>query len=150
MTSRRRRVGGRRRSSERRAPVGQPARAAYTRRVRKGSIVLAEGDLGRVVVTPDAIAVIAGRAVDESFGVVDQAGRRGPLRLLKRGRQSGVRVREVEGGIALELHVVVDYGINLGEVSAMVQSRVTYEVERHTGLSVKGVTVHVDSARRAE
>lgn len=118
--------------------------------MKKGSIVLAEGDLGRVLVTTHAIAVIAGRAVDESFGVVDQAGRRGPLRLLTRGRRSGVRVREVEGGIALELHVVVDYGINLGEVSAMVQSRVTYEVERHTGLSVESVTVHVDSARRAE
>jgi uncharacterized alkaline shock family protein YloU len=56
----------------------------------------------------------------------------------------------VDGGIALELHVVVDYGINLGEVSAMVQSRVSYEVERHTGLSVEAVDVHVDSARRAE
>jgi uncharacterized alkaline shock family protein YloU len=118
--------------------------------VKKGSILLAESDLGRVVMTPDAIAAIAGRAVDESFGVVDQAGRRGPLRLLTRGRQSGVRVREVDGGIALELHVVVDYGINLGEVSAMVQSRVAYEVERHTGLSVQAVNVHVDSARRAE
>jgi len=118
--------------------------------VKKGSIVLAESDLGRVAMTTDAIAAIAGRAVDESFGVVDQAGRRGPLRLLTRGRQSGVRVRETDGGIALELHVVVDYGINLGEVSAMVRSRVAYEVERHTGLSVKAVDVHVDSARKAE
>jgi len=118
--------------------------------VKKGTIVLAEGDLGRVVMTTDAVAAIAGRAVDESFGVVDQAGRRGPLRLLTRGRQSGVRVRQSEGGLALELHVVVDYGINLAEVSAMVQSRVSYEVERHTGLSVTAVDVHVDDARRAE
>ena len=112
--------------------------------------MLVENELGRVAITSEAIAAIAGRAVDESFGVVDQAGRRGPRRLLTRGRQSGVRVRETDGGIALELHVVVDYGINLGEVSAMVQSRVAYEVERHTGLSVKAVDVHVDSARRAE
>ena len=118
--------------------------------VKKGTILLAESDLGHVVITAEAIAAVAGRAVDESFGIVDQAGRRGPLRLLDRGRQSGVRVREVDGGIALELHVVVDYGINLGEVSAMVQSRVAYEVERHTGLSVEAVNVHVDSARRAE
>ena len=113
--------------------------------------MLAESDLGRVAMTTDAIAAIAGRAVDESFGVVDQAGRRGPLRLLTRSKSDrGVRVREVDGGLALELHVVVDYGINLGEVSAMVQSRVAYEVERHTGLSVKAVDVHVDSARKAE
>jgi uncharacterized alkaline shock family protein YloU len=118
--------------------------------VKKGTIVLAESDLGRVVMTSDAIAAIAGRAVDESFGVVDQAGRRGPLRLLTRGRQSGVRVREADGGLALELHVVVDYGVNLAEVSAMVQSRVSYEVERHTGLTVTAVVVHVDDARWAE
>jgi uncharacterized alkaline shock family protein YloU len=120
--------------------------------VRKGSVVLQESDLGRVVMTTDAIAAIAGRAVDESFGVVDQAGRRGrdPLRLLRRGKGTAIRVRETDDGLALELHVVVDYGINLGEVSAMVQSRVAYEVERHTGLSVAVVDVHVDSARRAE
>ena len=117
--------------------------------MKKGSIVLSESDLGRVAITTDAIASIAGRAVDESFGVVDQAGRRGPLRLLTRGRQSGVRVRETDGGIALELHVVVDYGINLGEVTAMVRSRVEYEVERHTGIPVAAVEVHVDDARKA-
>ena len=32
----------------------------------------------------------------------------------------------------------------------MVQSRVAYEVERHTGLAVAAVDVHVDSARKAE
>ena len=113
-------------------------------------MLLASSDLGRVVMTTAAIAAIAGRAVDESFGVVDQAGKRGPLRLLRRGRGSGIRVRQTDDGIALELHVVVDYGVNLGEVSSMVQSRVAYEVERHTGLTVTAVDVHVDRARRAE
>jgi uncharacterized alkaline shock family protein YloU len=117
--------------------------------VKKGTVLLAESDLGRVVMTTAAIAAIASRAVDESFGVVDRVGRRGPLRLLKRGRD-GIRVKQTDGGLALELHVVVDYGVNLGEVSSMVQSRVAYEVERHTGLSVTAVDVHVDSARRAE
>jgi uncharacterized alkaline shock family protein YloU len=113
--------------------------------------VLRESDLGRVAMTASAIAAVAGRALDESFGVVDQAGRRGPLQLLTRGRHGpGVRVRESDGGLALELHVVVDYGVNLAEVTAMVQARVAYEVERHTGLPVKVVDVHVDDARRAE
>ena len=112
--------------------------------------MLVENELGRVSMTSEAIASIAGRAVDESFGVVDQAGRRGPLRLLRRGRHDrGVRVRETDGGLALELHLVVDYGVNLGEVTAMVRSRVVYEVERHTGLTVSEVDVHVDDARKA-
>ena len=44
---------------------------------------------------------------------------------------------------------MVDYGVNLGEVTAMVRSRVVYEVERHTGLKVSEVDVHVDDARKA-
>jgi uncharacterized alkaline shock family protein YloU len=119
--------------------------------VRKGTVLLRETEHGRITMTTGAIAAVAGRALEESFGVVDQAGRRGPMRLLARGKNDrGVRVREVDGGLALELHVVVDHGINLAEVTSMVQSRVTYEVERHTGLDVKAVDVHVDSARRAE
>jgi uncharacterized alkaline shock family protein YloU len=118
--------------------------------VKKGTVALGESELGRIAITTDTVAAIAGRAVDESFGVVDQAGRRGPLRLLRRGRHDrGVRVRETDGDLALELHVVVDYGVNLGEVTAMVRSRVVYEVERHTGLTVSEVDVHVDDARKA-
>ena len=120
--------------------------------MKKGTVLLRESAHGRVTMTTSAIAAVAGRAVEESFGVVDQAGRRrGPMRLLARGTNDpGVRVREADGGLALELHVVVDHGINLAEVTSMVQSRVTYEVERHTGLDVKSVDVHVDGARRAE
>ena len=119
--------------------------------MKKGTFVLRETDLGRVTITAEAIAAVAGRAVEESFGVVDQAGRRGPLRLLARGRhEPGVRVRESDDGLALEVHVVVDYGVNLAEVTSMAQARIAYEVERHTGLDVKAVDVHVDSARRAE
>ena len=118
--------------------------------MKKGTVVLHESDLGKVGISQEAIATIAGRAVDESFGVVDQAGRRGPLRLLRRGRADrGVRVRRADDGLVLELHVVVDYGINLGEVTAMVRSRVEYEVERHTGIPVAAVEVHVDDARKA-
>ena len=113
-------------------------------------MVLEERELGRVGITAGAIATIAGRALDESFGVVDQAGRRGPLRLLPRGRsRPGVRVRRTEAGLELELHVVVDHGVNLAEVTALVGSRVAYEVERHTGLPIASVAVHVDAARRA-
>ena len=106
--------------------------------MKKATVALGESELGRIAITTDTVAAIAGRAVDESFGVVDQAGRRGPLRLLRRGRHDrGVRVRET------------DYGVNLGEVTAMVRSRVVYEVERHTGLKVSEVDVHVDDARKA-
>ena len=117
--------------------------------MKKATVALGESELGRIAITTDTVAAIAGRAVDESFGVVDQAGRRGPLRLLRGRHDRGVRGRATDGGLALELHLVVDYGVNLGEVTAMVRSRVVYEVERHTGLKVSEVDVHVDDARKA-
>ena len=72
------------------------------------------------------------------------------MRLLTRKNDPGVRVREADGGLALELHVVVDHGINLAEVTPWCSRVSPTRCERHTGLDVKAVDVHVDSARRAE
>ena len=38
--------------------------------MRKGTVLLRETELGRVTMTTGAIAAIAGRAVEESFGVL--------------------------------------------------------------------------------
>ena len=62
------------------------------------------------------------------------AGRRFP-RLPGRGRLTdGIEVKARDGGVEIDLHVVVEYGLNLAEVAATVRNRVAYEVERQTGL----------------
>ena len=64
------------------------------------------------------------------------AGRRFP-RLPGRDRLTdGIDVKARDGGIEIDLHVVVEYGLNLAEVAATVRTRVAYEVERQTGLPV--------------
>ena len=65
------------------------------------------------------------------------------------GSPRGSRSRARDGGLAVDLHVVVEYGLNLAEVAATVRSRVAYEVERLTGLSVAAVEVHIDDVRRS-
>ena len=110
-------------------------------------------DLGRITVSPAAIAQIVGRVAAECYGVVGMS-LRGPARervtqLLPKGRSGrGVLVRAVDGAVALDLHVVVAYGLNLAEVAATVRSRVTYEVERQTGLHVASVDVHIQDVKR--
>jgi uncharacterized alkaline shock family protein YloU len=110
-------------------------------------------ELGRITVSPAAVAQIVGRVAAECYGVVGMSVR-GPARervtqLLPKGRWGrGVLVRSVDGGVALELHVVVAYGLNLAEVAATVRSRVTYEVERQTGLRVASVDVHIQDVKR--
>ena len=110
-------------------------------------------ELGRITVSPAAVAQIVGRVAAECYGVVGMSVR-GPARervtqLLPKGRSGrGVLVRNVDGAVALELHVVVAYGLNLAEVAATVRSRVTYEVERQTGLRVASVDVHIQDVKR--
>jgi uncharacterized alkaline shock family protein YloU len=119
--------------------------------VQRGAHLIADSALGRVLVSSEAVAQIVGHVAAESYGVVGMAGRGGLPRLLPRDRLTrGIAVRGAEdGSVAIELHVVVEYGLNLAEVASAVRSRVAYEVERHTGLRVSAVQVHVDGARRS-
>ena len=110
-------------------------------------------DLGRITIAPEAVAQIVGRVASECYGVVGMAVRGAPrervTQMLPRGRQArGIIVRNVDGAVALDLHVVIAYGLNLAEVAATVRSRVAYEVERLTGLSVASVDVHIENVKR--
>ncbi len=112
-----------------------------------------QSDRGRITIAPEAVAQIVGRVAAECYGVVGMAVR-GPARervtqLLPKGRPArGIIVRNVDGAVALDLHVVVAYGLNLAEVAATVRSQVTYEVERLTGLRVASVDVHIQDVKR--
>jgi uncharacterized alkaline shock family protein YloU len=106
-------------------------------------------ELGTITVAPEAIGQIVGRVVAECYGVVGMAARDRVPRLLPKSRAlRGIAVRNDEGAVALELHVVVAYGLNLSEVAATVRSRVAYEVERLTGLEVASIDVRIQDVKR--
>jgi uncharacterized alkaline shock family protein YloU len=116
--------------------------------VEKGAYVVETTELGRIAVSGDAIAQIAGHVAAEAYGVVGMAGPR--WRWLPRDRlTSGIRVRGDASGLELELHVVAEHGLNLAEIAATLRSRVSYEVTRHTGLPVASVEVRIDDVRRS-
>ena len=113
-------------------------------------------ELGRITISPDAIAQIVGRVAAECYGVVGMSLRApGPARervtrLLPRGKPlRGIVVRNADGAVAIEVYVVVAYGLNLAEVAATVRSQVAYEVERLTGLRVAAVDVHIQDVKRS-
>ena len=107
--------------------------------------------LGRVTIANGAVAQIVGHTAAECYGVVGMAGRGGRVgRLLARDRLTqGIDVERADGGVAIDLHVVVEYGLNLAEVAATLRSRVAYEIERLTGLRVARVEVHIEDLRRS-
>ena len=106
--------------------------------------------LGRITISSDAVAQIVGHTAAECYGVVGMAGRGRFGRLLTRDRLTqGIEVAGSDGAIAIDVHVVVEYGLNLAEVAGAVRNRVRYEVERLTGLSVAAVEVHISDVRRS-
>jgi uncharacterized alkaline shock family protein YloU len=112
-------------------------------------------ELGRITIAPAAIAQIVGRVAAECYGVVGMSlrapvpARERVTRLLPKGRPTrGIVVRNVDGAVALDLYVVVAYGLNLAEVASTVRSQVGYEVERLTGLRVASVDVHIQNVKR--
>ena len=112
--------------------------------------ILATSELGRVAITDDAIAQIVGLIAAECYGVVAMSapGRIG--RLLARARTTqGIEVSGNGHGLSIGLHIVVEHGLNLAEVASTVRNRVTYEVERMTGLPITAVEVHIEDVKRS-
>ena len=72
------------------------------------------------------------------------------LRAAIRGKKTpdeGVRVRTSGGGLIVDLHIVVIYGMNIAAVTRSIVNRVRYTVEQATGLEVAKVNVFVDAMK---
>lgn len=108
-------------------------------------------ELGRISVSGEAIARIVAETAAEAYGVVGMSAKGRVGRVLARTRATqGIEVGRDGAGVAIDLYVVVEYGLNLAEVAATVRSRVAYEVERLTSLQVAAVEVHIQDVRRSE
>ncbi|QUL98349.1 MAG: Asp23/Gls24 family envelope stress response protein [Candidatus Fermentithermobacillus carboniphilus] len=108
-------------------------------------------DLGKLVLSEEAIATIAGAAATECYGIVGMAGKKmtdGISELLGRENLAkGVSVSIDGEDVYIDLFVIVGYGVRISEVARMVVDKVRYTVENITGLKVKKVTVNVESIR---
>ena len=105
---------------------------------------------GAITIGSDVFTNITGAAPTNCFGVKGMAVRSktdGLVHLLRRESMAkGVKVRFNEDDtVSIELHIIVDNGVNLTAVSRSIMSEVRYMVERITGTKVKSVDVCVDS-----
>ena len=105
---------------------------------------------GAITIGSDVFTNITGAAATNCFGVKGMGVRSktdGLVHLLRRESMAkGVKVRFNEDDtVSIELHIIVDNGVNLTAVSRSIMSEVRYMVERITGTKVKSVDVCVDS-----
>src|SRR3981081_4809470 len=88
---------------------------------------------GRGEVFPSAVGAIAGHAALGCYGISGMAARGlrdGVAELLHRGNMDrGVEVVEVEGGLVIDVYVIVQYGIRISEVAHTLQEHVKFEGE---------------------
>ena len=111
-----------------------------------------ENEFGKIEISTDVIANIAGGTVVESYGVVGMASknqvRDGFAELLgKENYARGVIVEHNDGKLTIELYIIVGYGVKISEVAANVQSTVKYKLEKTLGLSIEAVNIRVQGVR---
>ena len=108
--------------------------------------------LGEINVSPDAIAMVAGIAALECYGVVGMASRslQDGIAELFRGRDNltkGIEVTIDGDRVMVDLFVIVEYGTRIKEVARNVIERVRYTIESQLGLVVSMVNVIVQGVR---
>ncbi len=110
-----------------------------------------ENSLGKIEITDTVIANIAGIEASRCYGVVGMTLKSktdGIANLLKRDSLSrGVKVIPGEDGFTLELHIMVENGVNISAIGDNIISTVSYSVAEQTGIKIKNVSVFVDAVR---
>ncbi|MBI3943603.1 MAG: Asp23/Gls24 family envelope stress response protein [Chloroflexi bacterium] len=113
-----------------------------------------ETPIGKIEISPNAIASLAARAVMKSYGVVGMAApnlRQGLAEILSRNHwKRGVHVSIQGNSIIIDLYVVLEYGLRISEVAHNIMENVNFSVEQALGVPVTAVNIHVQGLRVSE
>ena len=109
-----------------------------------------KNEQGGIFVSDTALSGITGAAATSCFGVKGMAYRSmtdGIVHLLRREAMSkGVHITQHEDNeISIELHIIVEHGVNIAAVCQAIIGQVRYLVTENTGAAVRDVNVCVDS-----
>ena len=104
---------------------------------------------GEVSISDAVLSGITGAAATSCFGVKGMAYRSvkdGLVHLLRREAMSkGVHITQHDvGDISIELHIVVESGVNIPAVCRAIIGQVRYLVSENTGAVIRSVDVFVD------
>ena len=116
--------------------------------------ILINSDLGEISVDNNVVASIAGAVATQCYGVVGMASKStkdGVIKLLKMENMSrGIKVGVEGSGIVIDLHIIVEYGVNINAICDSIVHNVKYKLEHNTGLKVSKINVLVESVRVKE
>lgn len=114
-------------------------------------VLKTSGDMGEVFIANSVIAEIAGAVASKCYGVVGMATRSrkdGLVSLLKQDAMAkGIGVSVENSGIIIDIHIIIEYGMNINSVCKSIVNRVRYSIEKSVGLKVNRVNVRVEGIR---
>ena len=93
----------------------------------------------------EVVAIIAGLAANEVEGIAGMCSVSGSIMSKNRNGTKGVKVEVGTEEVAVDLYVIVEYGIPIQRAAADAQENVRKAIESMTGLHVVRVDVHVQS-----
>jgi uncharacterized alkaline shock family protein YloU len=101
---------------------------------------------GGVTIAHQVIAKLAGRAARATYGVV--AMQEPPIKKITRffrgSFAEGVELEVTGAAVDIGLHVVMERGVNIAQVTANLQEQVRYQVEQVGGVPVGEINVRVE------
>ncbi len=107
--------------------------------------------LGKIVIAEELLAMLAGYAAIECYGLVGMSSRKlkdGISELLGRDNLSkGVQIKLEEDQLIVDLYIVVSYGTRIPQVAKNVMEKVQYTLEKITGLKVSQVNVNIQGVQ---
>ncbi|PTL39664.1 Asp23/Gls24 family envelope stress response protein [Alkalicoccus saliphilus] len=107
---------------------------------------------GNIDVSKEVVAVIAGGAAVDCYGIVGMASQKqlkdGITDLLGRENMArGVVIREENDKVNIDMYIIVSYGTKISEVAYNVQQKVKYQLEQMLGLKVTSVNIFISGVR---
>lgn len=102
--------------------------------------------IGTVRIADEVVGTIAGLAATEVNGIAGMSGGLvgGIAEMLgKKNFSKGVKVEVGEKEAAVDLYIIVEYGVRIPDIALTVQEKVKSSIESMTGLEVVEVNVHV-------
>ncbi|MBP3361702.1 MAG: Asp23/Gls24 family envelope stress response protein [Clostridia bacterium] len=110
--------------------------------------------MGNVNVSSKLISDIAAKVTESCYGVVGMAARNktdGFVNLLRgENKAHGIKVSFNENKAIVELHIVVEFGLNITSTCKSIANRVRYTLETVTGIPVRSVNIRVEGIRVSE
>jgi len=110
-------------------------------------------DLGKIVLSEELIASIAGYAAVENYGIVGMNSKKASDAFFQiiggDNLKRGVKVTALEDSdvVDIDLYVTLMYGVSLPTVAKNAMENVRYRVTEMTGLRVRNVNIHVETVR---